>query len=188
MVLSETVIPISCPDLPVWWPPIGPSLRVLPTGSRTYPARLEDGVLESGRRTWHQGAMGALGDADVVFVDPDNGIRTSRSGSKPSKFVFLDELADYSARGQSLVIYHHSDRSAGGVAAQVPRRLDELAESTRVAPLGALIARRGSTRYFFIVPATAHRDRMASAARRHLGRWAPHVEYVSYMPAAPRSA
>jgi hypothetical protein len=160
---------------------------VLPAGSPTYPARLKDGLLDSGRRTWHQGALAALGDSDVVFVDPDNGIRLSRSGSKPSKFVFLDELTDYSACGQSLVIYHHADRSAGGVAVQVARRLRELAEGTGVEPLGAVIARRGSTRYFFIVPTPAHRDRLASAARGHLGRWSPHVEFVSYMPATPRS-
>jgi hypothetical protein len=149
---------------------------VLPPGSLTYSERLEDCFLESGRRNWHRGALEALGDADVIFVDPDNGIRSTRAGSKPSKFVFLDELADYNARGQSLVIYHHADRSTGGVAVQVPRRLRELADGTGVVTLGAVIARRGSTRYFFIVPAPAHRDRLASAARIHLGRWAPHVE------------
>jgi hypothetical protein len=134
------------------------------------------------------GALEALGDADVVFVDPDNGIRSSRSGTKPSKFVFLDELADYSARGQSLVIYHHADRSAGGVAAQVPRRLDELALGTAIEPLGSVIARRGSTRYFFIVPAPAHREWLRNAARSHLARWEPHVEFVTYVapPAVPQ--
>jgi hypothetical protein len=153
---------------------------VLPAGSLTYPVRLLDEMGETRRRDWHHSALESLVGADVIFVDPDNGIRTSRQGSKPSKFVFLDELADYCARAQSVVIYHHADRTAGGVAVQVARRLAELATSVGVDPLGAVIARRGSTRYFFIVPARAHRDRLASAVRSYLDQWAPHVEFVDY--------
>jgi hypothetical protein len=152
--------------------------QVLPEGSLTYPVRLVDGMSGTDRRAWHAKGLEKLGDANVVFVDPDNGIRTPRSGSKPAKVAYIDELADYSARGQSIVIYHHADRSAGGVTTQVPRRLDELAAGTGIEPLGAVIARRGSTRFFFIVPAAGHRARLAEAVRDHVTRWAPHVEYI----------
>jgi hypothetical protein len=63
----------------------------------------------------------------------------------------------------------------------VPRRLAELAETTSVAPIGAVVARRGSTRYFFIMPAPAHRDRLETATKAHVGRWAPHVEYLRFV-------
>lgn len=154
---------------------------VLPVGSLTFSERLIDTMGDIARRAWHSKAFATLASADVIFADPDNGIRCERRGSKPAKFVFLDELADYSARGQSLVVYHHADRSAGGVAAQVPRRLAELAMGTGVAPIGAVVARRGSTRYFFILPAQAHRDRMEAAVAAHVARWTPHVEYVPYV-------
>jgi hypothetical protein len=154
---------------------------VLPVDSVTYSARLVDRMGDSARRAWHRDALRSLVAADLVFVDPDNGIRNEHRGSKAGKFAFLDELADYATRGQSLVIYHHADRSAGGVAAQVPRRLAELAEGTDVAPMGAVVARRGSTRYFFIIPAPAHRDRLETAAKAHVGRWAPHVEYLRFV-------
>ncbi len=157
------------------------SAGVLPAGSMTYSARLVDGSGSAARISWHEHGLEALTEAELIFVDPDNGIRASRSGPRPSKFAFLDELADYTTRGQSLVVYHHADRSAGGVAAQVPRRLAELAAVIRVDPLGAVIARRGSTRYFFIVPAPAHRTRLAEAVRVHVQRWAPHAEYVPYV-------
>ena len=108
----------------------------LPTGTLTFSERLVESIGEAGRRRWHQGALAALEPAEVVFVDPDNGIRAVRRGSRPGKFVFLDELADYSGRRQSLIVYHHADRSAGGVASQVPRRLSELAQATGVEPWG----------------------------------------------------
>jgi len=157
------------------------SAGVLPAGSATYQARLVDGTGRAVRRAWHQKALEELAGADLVFVDPDNGIRASRSGPTAFKFAFPDELADYTARSQSLVVYHHADRSAGGVAAQVPRRLAELSAGTGVDPLGAVIARRGSTRYFLIVPAPAHRGRLSEAVRAHVQRWAPHVEFVQYV-------
>ena len=153
---------------------------VLPVGSLTFSQRLVDAMGDSGRRAWHRKALATLASADVIFVDPDNGIRSERRGSKPAKFVFLDELSDYSARGQSLVVYHHADRSAGGVAAQVPRRLAELAMGTGVAPIGAVVARRGSTRYFFVLPAQAHRELLEGAVAAHVARWTPHVEWVPF--------
>jgi hypothetical protein len=158
--------------------------RVLPAGSVTYAVRLDDGLGDSGRHAWHSGAMAALETADVVFVDPDNGIRSVRRGAKPSKFAFLDELADYSARGQSLIVYHHADRSPGGVAVQVPRRLAEIESATEVEPLGAVVARRGSTRFFFIIPAAAHRQKLKTALRAHVARWTPHVEFVRHQAPA----
>ena len=153
---------------------------VLPTGTVTYPARLDDRMWEPGRARWHQGALDSLAGAQVVFVDPDNGIRSVRNGPTPSKFVFPDELADYTGRGQSLIVYHHADRSPGGVAIQVPRRLNELADATGVDPLGAVIARRASVRYFFVVPAAAHRDRLAQALGTYVDLWAAHTEYVAF--------
>jgi hypothetical protein len=153
---------------------------VLPNGSLTFSDRLHDGQGEQGRRRWHRSALAALDAVDVVFLDPDNGIRTLRQGSKQAKFAFMDELTDYAARQQSLVVYHHADRSSGGVAVQVPRRLTEISQACGVEPLGAVIARRGSTRYFFVLPTPLHRARLAEAVKSYVGRWAPHAEWVPF--------
>jgi hypothetical protein len=45
-----------------------------------------------------------------VFFDPDNGLETNslKKGRKnSSKFAFLDELADYFRRHQSVLVYQH---------------------------------------------------------------------------------
>jgi hypothetical protein len=153
----------------------------LPAGSITFSRRLGDGAFD--RPGWHSEALQRLAPAEVVFADPDNGIRAKRRGSKGSKFAFLDELADYADRGQSLVVYHHADRSAGGVPAQVGRRLAELREATRAEPTGAVIARRGSTRFFFVVPAEHHRAALSNAVQAYAERWRPHAEFAAYVPA-----
>jgi hypothetical protein len=150
---------------------------VLPVNSLTFSAPLSGPMGHAGRYVWHKRALAALSDADLIFVDPDNGIRTTRSGPNPQKFAFMEELADYAARGQSLVVYHHADRTSGGIQAQVPRRLDQLAEATGFLPIGAVVARRGSCRFFLVVPAPAHRDRLAEALAVHAAGWMPHSEF-----------
>lgn len=152
----------------------------LPADSLTFSDRLDDKMGLGGRRAWHERALIELSRAEVIFVDPDNGMRLARSGTKPSKFAFADELSDYVARGQSLVVYHHADRSAGGVAAQVPRRLEQLREVTGTAPLAAVVARRGSTRFFFVVAVPDHRKQLEYALSTYEPRWARHAEVVRY--------
>ena len=66
------------------------------------------------RQEWVQGAVQATKDCDVVFVDPDNGIGTTAQAHsrRGAKYVLLEELVPYVNRGQTLVIYHHLNRSA----------------------------------------------------------------------------
>lgn len=150
----------------------------LPAGTLFFARRLADGAFA--RDQWHAEALDHLNPVDLVFVDPDNGVRVERTRSKASKFAFLDELADYVRAGKSLVVYHHADRSPGGVAAQVDRRLGELEVATGVAPIGAVVARRGSTRFFFVVPAEGHRSRLVDALNAYAESWYPHAEFVPY--------
>jgi hypothetical protein len=152
----------------------------LPLGSITFAKRLHPGMNARVRRNWHRDALRYLTDADVVFVDPDNGMTTRPVGSRSHKYVLTTELADYAARGQSVIVYHHADRSRGGVLAQVPRRLHELTQATRVLPLGAVVARLGSCRFFFVVPAESHRSALAAALPAYTRRWADHAEFMRH--------
>ncbi len=65
------------------------------------------------RDGWRQGLLDAVCNADLVFVDPDNGIEVpskpiGRRGS--SKYVTWDELAALWAGGSSVLIYQHYPR------------------------------------------------------------------------------
>ena len=67
----------------------------------------------SGREQWHKAAMKATNGADIVFLDPDNGLETAKmhqNGSAKEKHVTWQELKDYYNRGQSVILYHHRPR------------------------------------------------------------------------------
>lgn len=108
---------------------------VLPPGTKTFGKPLDFSTLAargsadrlSYRKSWIEDALAATAGCDLVFADPDNGIRrsshsTDRTRTKAVKHAYLDELAEFAGRGQSLVIYHHADRSAP-VIEQPKRRL-----------------------------------------------------------------
>lgn len=99
-----------------------------------------------------------------------------RRGLKPAKFAFFDELRDYATRGQSLIIYHHADRSEGGIEAQVPRRLWELGDAVGLSPLGAVVVHRSGCRFLLVAPTPEHRDLLADGLAAFARKWAPHVE------------
>jgi hypothetical protein len=130
------------------------------------------------RRRWHEGALRALAGASVVFVDPDNGLQGPQDVRlRPHKFAHISELADYAKRGQSLVVYHHADRTAAANL-QARRRLLELANGIGQDPIGAVVSHRGSCRFFLIAAAEDHRETLAIAAHAFAQRWAAHVELV----------
>ena len=147
---------------------------VLPAGSRTFGEVLQFGDLKPSataarverRRAWVRGALRATADCSVVFVDPDNGLRRSDHPMRPhrsksEKHAYLDELGGFVERGQSIVAYHHADRSAT-VPIQAARRMADAAEELGVEPLAAVRASRGTTRLFLVVPAPAHREHLRS--------------------------
>ena len=150
----------------------------LPTESSTHAETLNPAAGAAGRQQWHHRALDALAGAEVAFVDPDNGIRSVAQRSKLHKFALIGELADYAARGQSLVAYHHADRSADSNT-QARRRLHELASGVAQDPIGAIIARRGTCRFFLITAADEHHDRLAASLRHYEDRWTPHAELIT---------
>ena len=136
--------------------------EVLPKGTVYYECSLNLNIGElysnsakrsQARREWVQDAVQAMENCDLVFVDPDNGIGSvaqahSRRGAK---YVLLEELMPYFNRGQSLIIYHHLNRSADANT-QISRRVAELEKSLAVRDrIIALRYRRGSARVFFVV-------------------------------------
>ncbi len=143
---------------------------VLPGGSRTFNERLSfadraGSDRGSWRDQWLAGATTAMAGCDLVFVDPDNGLRrddhripSHRSGSvKHAYHHELRALADGGRR--SVVAYHHADRSAT-VPEQARQRLAEAAAGIGLAPLATVIARRGTPRLFLVLAAPAHQHHL----------------------------
>ncbi len=64
------------------------------------------------RKEWHERALAFCAGSELVFLDPDNGIRPE--GQRPlqqsEKYAFLEEAADYWNAGQNVVYYCHKGR------------------------------------------------------------------------------
>jgi hypothetical protein len=151
------------------------SSGVLPRGSITYSERL--GQPGDGRGDWHLRALGAMAEADVVFADPDNGF-TVESRPKLHKYALTGELGDYAHRGQSLLVYQHMDRSEKAEP-QARKRLELLAKKVRQTPVGAVIAHRGTCRFFLATAAVAHEEQFTRALQAFVrGPGAVHTNLV----------
>jgi hypothetical protein len=150
----------------------------LPGGPPSHSEMLDPTWSSAGRRAWHRRALDALGSADVVFTDPDNGLRALVRTPRLHKYALVGELADYARRQQSLVVYHHADRSASAET-QARRRLEELARGVDQVPVGAVIARRGSCRFFLVTATDPHVELLSAALTTFATRWAPHAELIS---------
>ena len=155
--------------------------RLLDLGRRRAHPSLDSRM--QARQEWVQSALRVTNKCDVVFVDPDNGIGTTAQASSRlgAKYVLLEELVPYVSRGQTLVIYHHLNRSAAAET-QVSQRLAELEE--RLPPqvrVMALRYRRGSARVFFVLtmaPQVAGLLEMR-LAQMGVGPWREHFMRVA---------
>ena len=153
------------------------ALGVLPSASLTYSRPLSRTMTTGERQQWHEDALAALQGSDVAFLDPDNGLRLER-GSKLEKYALAAEVGDYFTQGHSVIAYHHADRSKGGVPVQVTRRLEDLGQATGVVPLGAVIARRGSCRFFLIAAQPWHREILLDRLGAYAATWRGHAEVL----------
>jgi hypothetical protein len=143
-----------------------------------YSAVVPDSAKE--RDAWRQGLLDAARDADLVFVDPDNGIEVrskpvGRHGS--SKYVTWREIQDLWETGCSILIYQHFRRERREAFAE--RMASELRERTGVRVTEAL-----RTSHVLYLLAAQERDeaRFREAVSRLPQRWGGQIEPM------PRSA
>lgn len=110
------------------------------------------------RQEWVQEAVRATEGCDVVFVDPDNGIGSTEQACSRlgAKYVLLEELLPYFDRGQTLVIYHHLNRSTTADT-QIKLSGNKLRDIFgHRSNCTAVRFRRGSARVFFLVSQNKH--------------------------------
>ena len=156
--------------------------------SLSYLPRMPRSVRQAARTSWFEGALEATSGADVVFVDPDNGLSDPDSGISVSvdrlrktgpKYVFMDDLRRFAARDRSLVIYHHLGRR-GSASEQIGRVAESLKSSLGLTRLPrSLRYRRGSARAYFIVPQERHEPVLERRLTDLLhSAWKSHFELV----------
>ena len=114
------------------------------------------------RESWHADAIQVLSKANLVFLDPDNGLageNVERHSRRSAKYVFREEVSDWLSRGKSVVLYQHQQR----------RTLRELVRSQLV-ELGqrgwALTFHRLSVRIYYILPASEEHEELLAHRTR----------------------
>ena len=91
---------------------------VLPDKTIFYSSPIPYSATTSSNRTkdredWFSASISHLSEADIIFLDPDNGIQLdiSKKGHPNAvKYAFTDEIERYYRLGKSLIIYNHRDR------------------------------------------------------------------------------
>lgn len=161
---------------------------VLPSGTIFFeePMVQELGLRRRGRQRealraeWFLRAQAAVIGADIVFLDPDNGIEArsvSKRDFKAGKYVFWDEITSLWTQGHSLLIYHHLNRTMT-VAMQTKALAECLAERLSRPPLLVpLLFRRGSCRHFWVIGQAEHASRLQSRINALLNSvWSEYFE------------
>ena len=72
-----------------------------------------DAVTVPERGEWHHRALQELKGADIIFLDPDNGLLVKSVGPKSAKsvkYVFYKEVWEYLEHKKSVLIYNHRCR------------------------------------------------------------------------------
>ena len=121
------------------------------------------------RNKWLSKALDSTAACNLVFFDPDNGIETAsvlRHAPKAGKYIFWNELAPFWRRGQSIIVYHHLNRTAS-----VKRQTEILREKFSANFPDAAISlhflfRRGSCRHFWLIGQKDHTSALAVATQR----------------------
>jgi hypothetical protein len=107
------------------------------------------------RRQWFETVKHTLDGADLVFVDPDNGLEPagySLGSAKAGKSILVSELRALARPGRCLIVYHHHTRRKGGHHSENEYWADRLRQSG-LATVDALRARPYSPRAFFLLDA-----------------------------------
>ena len=133
------------------------------------------------RAEWIQGALETTSNADIIFVDPDNGITENANCLRKygPKYVFLEDLRRFFERGQSLVVYHHLGRR-GTAMQQVQRWAESLKLNLQLPHMPwSLWYHRGTARVYFVAAQEQHAFVLHNRlAHFRDGPWRAHFDFV----------
>ena len=146
-----------------------------------YPIHLPRPDRKRNRSLWLAAALQATAAADLVCVDPDNGIAKPEQmlRLRGPKFTYISDLQEFWNREQSLVVYQHLGMSEPAKK-QIAKKAATLRDGLPGAEPIPLWYHRGTARVFFVIPQPAHRDRIEERIARMLdGPWGGHFELAS---------
>ena len=110
------------------------------------------------RENWYSESLDKLAPADVIFLDPDNGIQTDSvriTQTRSVKYALDEEILGYARNCELVIVYNHRDHSPDVEYLQKFRRVHHrLGRSTS---MRLLRFKRVSARdyVFFFTPRTA---------------------------------
>ena len=103
------------------------------------------------RTKWHNRALARMKGCDLVFLDPDNGLRGKFQNFTSGKHAYFCEAHAFILQGSALIIYHHLNRSTLHDK-QIKERVTWLARYFCDRHLVAAFRyRRGTSRAFFVI-------------------------------------
>lgn len=114
-------------------------------------------VSKTNRSLWHENALKALQDAELIFCDPDNGpIGTKGIGSKDvDKYIMPKEIMDYYNRGQNIVYYCQKARRKEDAWLATKTEMQQYLPDAKIY---VLTYHRGSQRsYIFVIHPNAYK-------------------------------
>ena len=121
------------------------------------------------RESWHKRALQQLKKADIIFLDPDNGIEIK---TKPfsKEHVRIQELQDYYETGKTIILYNHYGRAIENERRTQFRELKHLLRSWE---LTRLWCHRGTARDFLFF---MHDKELNQNLEDFLKIWGKHFE------------
>ena len=132
------------------------------------------------RQAWLKGALREVCKANIVMVDPDNGIGKPADKlvpAKGAKYVYMSDLRKIWDKGKSLVVYQHISRN-GDTHAQVKQKVAELQTGLDGAKPISLVFHRGTARVYYVIPAKDHAALIEGRVTRFLERgWEKHGHF-----------
>ena len=161
---------------------------ILPAGTKFFERDVPRGSRD--RQRWLHAGHRMVEGADLVFVDPDNGLRSRGVDSSRTsvKHTYYDELRPLWDRNQSVVVYQHATRHKGGFTKLIADLRVNLREQTGGAPDPIVLRwRRRQARAYFILAAPQHHEVIAARCSdllqsawgtRHRGYAHPHFALV----------
>lgn len=132
------------------------------------------------RQKWLSKARDTVRDRDIVFLDPDNGLQiksVKQHSDKGTKYVFWEEAENLADYPQTLVVYHHLNRTMSSrdqIEIKLQEFNDNLIGGEAVIPV---LFKRGSHRVFFIIPSKSHKALIkARILEMQATHWSQHIE------------
>jgi len=132
------------------------------------------------RCRWLEACLNATRTSHLVFFDPDNGLEVTsvpKHHSRAGKYIYWDELVPFWKRRQSLLVYHHLNRTKPA-SVQIDEMMTTIQMKFTDTIVRPLVFRRGSCRVFWLI---CHRTAIGREIERRAdiflkNGWAVHFQ------------